>query len=62
MVKARLGSASDAPIRLRGDREASYGDVVAVLDLLVSAGLTKIAMLTDSRPIDLASPPRGPAP
>ena len=61
-VKARLAGADDAPIRLRGDRDASYGDVVGVLDLLAGQGLTKIAILTDSRPVDAAAPAQGPAP
>ncbi len=55
-VRARQGGQTEAPIRLRGDRDANYGDVVAVLDLLASQGLTKIAILTDSRPIDASRP------
>ena len=53
-VKAKLLGAEDTPIRLRGDKESSYGDIIGVLDLLSSNGLTKIALMSDAR--------RGPAP
>ena len=53
-MKAKLLGAEDTPIRLRGDKESSYGDIIGVLDLLSSNGLTKIALMSDAR--------RGPAP
>ena len=49
-VKAKLVGAEDTPIRLRGDKDSSYGDVLVVLDLLSSNGLTKIALMSNTRP------------
>ena len=56
VVRALLKERTDAPIRLRGDRDASYGDIIGVLDLLAGAGLTKIAIMTNVQPVDSASP------
>jgi biopolymer transport protein ExbD len=47
-VESRLGDDRTQPVHLRADREASYGDVVALMDLLASHGLTRLAILTDS--------------
>ena len=58
VVRALLKERTDSPIRLRGDRDASYGDIIGVLDLLAGAGLTKIAIMTDIQPVDSA--PRRP--
>src|SRR5271155_3555674 len=43
-VKAGLGD-SNGVVQLRGDREASYGDVVSVLDELAANGVTRIAIV-----------------
>jgi len=48
-VRAKLANAPDAPIRLRGDKDAAYGEVISVLDLLSSQGLTRIALMSDAR-------------
>ena len=56
VVRALLKERTDSPIRLRGDRDASYGDIIGVLDLLAGAGLTKIAIMTNVQPVDSASP------
>jgi biopolymer transport protein ExbD/biopolymer transport protein TolR len=48
-LRAKLGDRLDALIHLRGDREASYGEVVAVMDELAHSGLFKIALITTSR-------------
>jgi len=45
-VRARLGDDLAQPIHLRADKEASYGDVVGLMDVLASHGLTHIAVLT----------------
>ena len=45
-VEAKLGDDRARPIHLRADRDASYGDVVALMDLLASHGLTRLAVLT----------------
>ena len=54
VVRARLRERTDSPIRLRGDRDASYGDIIGVLDLLASQGLTRIAIMTNTQPVDAA--------
>ncbi|MGO9740525.1 MAG: ExbD/TolR family protein [Roseiarcus sp.] len=56
-VRARLAGREDESIRLRGDRDANYGDIVGVLDLLVGAGMTRVVFLTDARPQDVAAKP-----
>jgi biopolymer transport protein TolR len=48
-LRARLGDKPDTLIHLRGDREASYGDIVAVMDELAHSGLVKIALITTSQ-------------
>ena len=58
VVRALLKERTDSPIRLRGDRDASYGDIIRVLDLLAGEGLTKIAIMTNVQPVDSA--PRRP--
>jgi len=59
-VKARLGD-SNGVVQLRGDRDASYGDVVAVMDELAANGITRIAIVSSGRR-SLASPDPTPKP
>ena len=47
-VKARLGD-SKGVVHLRGDRDASYGDVVSVMDELAANGVTRIAIVSSGR-------------
>jgi len=47
-VEARLGDDRTQPIELRADRDASYGAVVGLMDVLASHGLTRLAILTKS--------------
>jgi biopolymer transport protein TolR len=47
-VKARLGE-SNGVVQLRGDRQASYGDVVSVMDDLAANGVTRIAIVSSGR-------------
>jgi biopolymer transport protein TolR len=62
-VKARLGD-SNGVVQLRGDRDASYGDVVSVMDELAANGITRIAIV--SGPVRIspqpAAAPAQPAP
>ena len=53
-MKTLLGSDSDRVIRLRGDKETSFGAIVQVLDELSLNGLTRVAIVTDNR--DLSTP------
>jgi biopolymer transport protein ExbD len=45
-VEAKLGDDRAQPIQLRADREAAYGDVVGLMDVLASHGLHRLAILT----------------
>jgi len=47
-VKAKLGQ-SNGVVQLRGDKDASYGDVVFVMDELAANGVTRIAIVSNSR-------------
>ena len=47
-VKARLAD-SNGVVQLRGDRDAAYGDVVAVMDDLAAGGLNRIAIVSAGR-------------
>jgi biopolymer transport protein ExbD len=46
VVVGKLGEDRSQPIHLRADRDAAYGDVVALMDLLAAQGLTRLAILT----------------
>jgi biopolymer transport protein ExbD len=46
-VQEKLGSDITQMIHLRGDKEAPYGDVDAIMDLLATNGLTHIAIVAD---------------
>lgn len=46
-LKARMTPEDARPVQIRGDREAAYGEVVSILDLLAAGGLTRIAIVTD---------------
>ena len=59
-VKARLGD-SNGVVQLRGDRDASYGAVVSVMDELAANGVTRIAIVSSGRPSS-ASPDLTPKP
>ena len=48
-LKTLLEPDPDRVIRLRGDKEASFGAIVQVLDDLSLNGLTRVAIVTDKR-------------
>jgi biopolymer transport protein TolR len=56
-VRARLGNDPGRTIHVRGDREAIYGDMIAIMDHLARAGLVKIALVANAR----SQPAPGPA-
>jgi biopolymer transport protein TolR len=60
-VKAKLGG-SNGIVQLRGDREASYGDVVSVMDELAANGISRIAIVSGPRRAVLAAPAAPTAP
>ena len=48
-VRARLGHDKDRTIHVRGDREAVYGDMIAIMDRLAQVGLVKIALVANAQ-------------
>jgi biopolymer transport protein TolR len=59
-VKMRLGE-SNGIVQLRGDKEAAYGDVVAIMDELAANGVTRIAIVSSGRRSASAPTPPTPA-
>ena len=59
-VKDRLGQSAGV-VQLRGDKNASYGDVVSVIDDLAANGVTRIAIVSSrgraAAPAELAPKP-----
>lgn len=56
-VRQRLGEDGDRAVHVRGDREAPYGDIVAVVDLLAAGGLGRIALVARSAETTVAAAP-----
>lgn len=58
-VVARTGGDTERPLRVRGDREAPYGEVIATIDRLAAAGYGHIALvsLRSASPEGEARPP-----
>jgi biopolymer transport protein TolR len=48
-IRAMMGEDTGRVVHVRGDKEANYGEVVAVMDKLATNGVTHIAIVTDSR-------------
>ncbi|HTV32964.1 MAG TPA: biopolymer transporter ExbD [Methylocella sp.] len=48
-IMAKIGGDLTHTIHLRGDKEAAYGQIVAVMDLLAANGLTHLAIVADAR-------------
>ncbi|ACB95765.1 ExbD/TolR family protein [Beijerinckia indica] len=46
-IQAKIEGDMNHVIHVRGDKDASYGDVIAIMDLLASNGMTHIALLSD---------------
>ena len=45
-VKARGGAAADAAVYLEGDADVAYGRVLAAMDALRAAGISRVALVT----------------
>ncbi|MFZ1964219.1 MAG: biopolymer transporter ExbD [Roseiarcus sp.] len=60
-VEGRLGEDRTRIVRLRGDKDAAYGDVVAVMDRLATHGVTHIAIVTGPKNRDAAPESRAEA-
>jgi biopolymer transport protein TolR len=48
-IRAMMGEDTTRVVHVRGDTEAVYGEVVAVMDKLATNGITHIAIMTNSR-------------
>ena len=46
-VKLQIGDDTARFVHLKGDRQAAFGDVVAVMDDLASQGVVHLAIMTD---------------
>jgi biopolymer transport protein ExbD/biopolymer transport protein TolR len=46
-VKLQIGDDASRVVHLKGDRQAAFGDVVAVMDDLASQGVAHLAILTN---------------
>jgi biopolymer transport protein ExbD len=55
-IREKIGDDATRTIHVRGDKEAAYGGIVAVLDLLSSNGLTHIAIVSDNKTREPVSP------
>ncbi len=55
-VRAKLGADRDRAIHLRGDREAAYGEMVAVMGQLSASGFAKVALITNARRAGATAP------
>lgn len=58
-VRTRSGGDTDRSIRIRGDREAPYGDVVEAIDRLAAAGFGHIALVSRKPAANEPSPAPG---
>ena len=56
-VKDRLANRLDKTVYVRSDARAKYGDVVAVVDEIRSAGVDQLGLLTERRQIRETPPP-----
>ncbi|NVO14645.1 MAG: biopolymer transporter ExbD [Rhodoplanes sp.] len=50
VTRTRLGDATDRTVYIQGDRDTTYGRVIAVVDLLAEAGVPKVVMIVDRAP------------
>ncbi|HXY59838.1 MAG TPA: biopolymer transporter ExbD [Methylocystis sp.] len=48
-IKAQMGEDFSRVVHVRGDTDAVYGQIVAVMDQLATNGITHIAVMTNSR-------------
>jgi biopolymer transport protein TolR len=58
-IHAMMGDDLARVVHVRGDSEAVYGEVVAVMDKLATHGITHIAIMTNSRSKTGAAPKGG---
>jgi len=56
-VKDRLSARLDKTVYVKSDARAKYGDVVAVVDEIRSAGVDQLGLLTEKNQKEKAAPP-----
>jgi len=61
-IRAMMGDDHARVVHVRGDTEAVYGEVVAVMDKLATNGITHIAIMTNSRSKTSSAVKAAPAP
>ena len=61
-VKLKLGDDLHRTIHIRGDKDAAFGQIVALMDELAANGLVHLAIVTDSRKADKAADGMEPQP
>jgi len=60
-VKDRISARIDKTVFVKSDARAKYGDVVAVVDEIRSAGVDQLGLLTEKNQKDRKGPPPPPA-
>src|SRR3989441_1611921 len=60
-IKDRLSSRLDKTVYVKSDSRAKYGDVVAIVDEIRSAGVDQLGLLTERNQKGKAAPPPPPA-
>jgi len=60
-VKDRISTRIDKTVYVKSDARAKYGDVVAVVDEIRSAGVDQLGLLTEKNQKEKAAPPPPPA-
>jgi biopolymer transport protein ExbD len=48
MVRASLDRQADRTVYLKGDRDAPYGAIMQMMDILREAGIETVALITDN--------------
>lgn len=46
-VRSLLGGDDSQPVYVQADREAIYGNIIAIIDLLTDAGIQKVVMMVE---------------
>ncbi|WP_119390936.1 ExbD/TolR family protein [Taklimakanibacter lacteus] len=60
-LRSMIGE-EDRIVHVRGDRTASYGDIVSVLDELALNGITRLSLIANKSSTPQAAVPQAPAP
>ena len=60
-IKDRLANRLDKTVYVKSDARAKYGDVVAVVDEIRSAGVDQVGLLTEKNQSSTPTPPANPA-